>query len=69
MVAIQALATLFLSMMATVSASPIDGQHQPTKRCTATISSYNDIATAVSSKCTSVGKSEASFAKMETRLS
>ncbi|KAJ9104704.1 hypothetical protein QFC20_004476 [Naganishia adeliensis] len=54
MVAIHALAALFLSMVATISASPIDSQHQPSKRCTATISSYTDIATAVSSKCTTV---------------
>jgi hypothetical protein len=57
MVAIHALAALFLSMVAIISASPIDTHHQPSKRCTATISSYNDVATAVSSKCTTVGKS------------
>ncbi|GHJ90323.1 hypothetical protein NliqN6_6725 [Naganishia liquefaciens] len=54
MVAVQALAALFLTLVTASSASPIEHTNQPLKRCTATISSYSDVATAVSSKCSTV---------------
>lgn len=56
MVAIRALASLFLTLISALTASPIEHTNQPLKRCTATISSYSDVATAVASKCSTVGK-------------
>jgi hypothetical protein len=56
MVSTTAIATLFFALVGLANASPIETEHRQVKRCTATISSYTDVATAVASKCATVGK-------------
>ncbi|KAJ9124705.1 hypothetical protein QFC24_003072 [Naganishia onofrii] len=55
MVSTTATATLFFALVGLANASPIETEHRQVKRCTATISSYTDVATAVASKCATVG--------------